>query len=161
MSHPDTPQGYNEARIFVRHSDGSSLVVPENTGDIERLSFSIDIPSVLEVKPGESVGSARFDKVKKVLKNEEETDLSFFALQQFFGSESAVQRQSDGRLKKKFAYAYIGQVWPGRKTGETTGRLALLPQEAHMAIKHSPAIDSIDRLLAFRVLQLASDRHIA
>jgi len=142
----NSPYSHDEARIFVRHSDGSSLVVPEQANDIDQLSFRMQIPFGLSI-------DKRLTAINEVIKDDEENGLGFIALQRFLGgAESAV---SNGSGVHDFAYGYLGQIHIGKSAGEGTGRQIMPITEARDIINNSPLIDSIDRKLAFQAFRTA------
>lgn len=99
----------NEARIFVRHNDGSQLVVPEQHGEITRLSFSVEIP-------------ADHEPLKYIEDKQKETDsdLGFFYLQHHLGREELYQL-TPADVSVQQIYGYLGQTYlPSLQEGRNT-----------------------------------------
>jgi hypothetical protein len=146
MANPDQ---LIEARLFVRHSDGNSFVVPDYHEDHgrQRLSFSIDVPADVS-------GAERFEAIKKVLGEDEEMHLNDFMPQQYIGSYAFVLLAGNHqKSQNERAHGYLAQIWPGRDTSRETGRRAIPFSDVEQLINHDASIDRVDRNLASRALR--------
>lgn len=134
-----------EVRMFVRHSDGSSLVVPEQPHGIRELSFRLAIPL-------ETPAETRLAVIEHERSKEECQDLGFIALQRYLGSETSFERRDSG-VDIIYAHGYLGQLNIGKVIGEGTGRQVLPLLDAQTIMDVSPDIDSLDRRLVYRALE--------
>jgi len=129
------PAPPSEARIFVRHTDGSSLIVPEqNPDEIERLSFSIPLDGNLGTSPLKQV---------EALQDDEDANMNFFHIQHSLGLELSI----DGYGRSSAGHGFLAQS-RSPKAPDIHSHTKLSLADAKDLMNHSPAVESIDRRLA-------------
>lgn len=139
---------FTEARLFVRASDGSSLVLPPlaQEGAPQRLSFSF-------AAEGDLTPKDMFEKIEELKSTTEETGIEDFHLQQFLGKYGLVRQQQD-RWSNQSALGYLAQIYPGKSmNGETGRQVVAIDQVDELLHAYGPErrferIDSVDRELA-------------
>lgn len=125
-----------EARVFVRHTSGN-LIVPEQPEDsIERLSFSIPLTDPENPLP----------QIAKIQKDED-AGMGFFYIQHNLGPRTGIVANGQ-RFETPLAHGFLAQSH-SPKASETAGHMELSVEQAKDILNHSPAIDMLERQLAF------------
>jgi hypothetical protein len=146
MTEQEMNQKYSEARIFARHSDGKSLIVPKfDDTHIRRLSFSVQTPVVPDAP-------AMFDVVQKLLQTDEEHGLNDFYLQRYLGRKSYMLLGNTSRNMD--AFGYMAQITIGKSVHHEIGRQILPFSEAERVVNAEANLDRLDRDFAGHVLKI-------